>query len=70
MWKWQGLPSLAARYLKKKTRRFFDYVRAPPFLFRRVNEDGSKQAPRIKEIGLIENVSRVDPKKGEHPPGK
>jgi len=30
-------PSLAARYLEKKTRRFFDYFRAPPFLFPRVN---------------------------------
>ena len=30
-------PSLAARYLEKKTRRFFDLFRAPPFLFPRVH---------------------------------
>jgi len=30
-------PPLAARYLEKKTRRFFDYFRAPPSLFPRVN---------------------------------
>jgi len=39
-------PSLAARYLEKKTRRFFDYFRAPPCfpgLTRGEPEDGSKQ---------------------------
>ena len=30
-------PSLAARYLEKKTRRFLDFFRAPSFLFPRVN---------------------------------
>ena len=29
--------SLAARYLEKKTRRFFDFFHAPPFLFPRVH---------------------------------
>ena len=29
--------SVAARYLEKKTRRFFDFFCAPPFLFPRVH---------------------------------
>jgi len=54
------LTSLAARYLEKKTRRFFDLFCAPPRSFPRVHpswpDDWSKQAPRIKKIGLIKKL--------------
>jgi len=68
------VPSLAARYLEKKTRRFFDLSRAPPFLFPRVHPRLTrwwiKTGAPDKKIGLIKTFSWVYPKKGEHAPGK
>jgi len=67
-------PSLAARCLEKKTRRFVDFFAPPPSCFpgftRGWPDDWSKQALRIKTIGLIKTFSRVYPKKGEHAPGQ
>jgi len=66
---------LAARCLEKKTRRYFDFFRAPPLPV----SPGSPEADpmidqnrrsKLTKIGLIKIVSRVYPKKGEHAPGK
>jgi len=59
---------LAARYLEKKPRRYFDFLRARPFLFPRVNPRLTRRwiktgAPDRK-IGLIATFSRVYLKKG------
>jgi len=68
------LPSWAAKYLEKKTRRFVDFFCAPTSLLPRVNPRLTRRlikpgAPDIN-FGLIETFSRVGPKKGEHAPGK
>ena len=69
-------PSLTARYLEKKTRRYFDFFAPPsPFLFPRVPPRFTRRliktsAPDEKKIGLIQTFSRVYPKKREHAPGK
>ena len=69
-----GLTSLAARYIEKKTRRFFDFFAPPPFLFPRVYPRLTrrliKRSAPDKKIGLIETFRRVYPKKGKHLPGK
>jgi len=64
--------SLAARYLEKKTHRCLDLFRAPPFLFPRINPRLTRRLMKTSapDIELIETFSRVDPKKGEHAPGK
>jgi len=66
---------LAARYLEKKTRRCFDFFRAPPLPVSPGSPEidpmiDQKQALQNKEIKLITTFSRVYPKKGEHAPGK
>jgi len=58
----------------RKLADFFIFWPPPPSCFpglpRGGPDDGSKQALRIKTIGLIETFSRVYPKKGKHAPGK
>jgi len=67
-------PSLAARYLEKKTRRYVDCFRAPPFLFPRVHPRMTRRSIKPsapdKKIELIETLSWVYPEKGKHAPGK
>jgi len=68
---------LAARYLEKKTRRFFDVFRAPPAPPLPVSSGYPEVDPTMDQnrrsrqnIGLIKNFSRVYPEKGKHVPGK
>ena len=56
-------PSLAARYLEKKTRRIFVFLAPPPSSFpgftRGGPDDGSEKAFRIKIILLIATLSLI-----------
>jgi len=69
-------PSLAARYLENKTRRFFDFFCPPPPLPvprvypRLTRQLIKKTSAPDKKIGLIKTFSRAYPAKGEHAPGK
>jgi len=59
---------------KRKLADFLIFFASPPSCFPGLSrgwpDNGSKQALRIKQIGLIELFSRVCPKKGKHAPGK
>jgi len=63
----RAMSVVAARYLEKKTRRFFDCFRAPPLPVSpgspEVDPTIDQNKRRIKKIGLIETVSRVPHKK-------
>jgi len=66
---------LAARYLEKKTRLFFDFFHPPPVpVSPGLPEDDptidKNKRPGFEKIELIEHFSRVYPKKGKHAPGK
>ena len=65
-------PSVAARYLEKKIRRFF--FSAPPSCFpgfiRGRPDDWSNQAPRIKKSNWLKLLAGFTRKKGKHAPGK
>jgi len=59
---------------KRKLADFLIFFAPPPSCFPGLSrvwpDDGSKQALRIKKIGMLETVSRIYPKKGKHAPGK